>query len=197
MRLERVPAARLLEGSFLGLGILLLGSWLVIEVDARLFQDRNLEIATASESAPDHSTPANAVAPNSVIGRIDIPRLGLSAVVTEGTDAPALLRAVGHLPGTALPGRPGNIVLAGHRDTYFRPLARIAPNDTICVATPHGRYAYRVIATQIVPPSQAEVLSPSPTPRLTLVTCYPFHYIGRAPLRFIVQAEEVKSPSRS
>ena len=128
----------------------------------------------------------------SVIGRIDIPRLGLTSVVTEGTDAGTLLHAVGHVPGTALPGRPGNSVLAGHRDTYFRPLARVARNDTIRVTTPFGTYSYRVTATRIVTPAQTDVLSPSSSSTLTLLTCYPFRYIGRAPLRFVVQAEELR-----
>ena len=185
----------LLERLLYGLGLLLLVAWLAVHLDARLYQGRQMKVLAESRAAPGRSEVPETMAPRSVIGQIEIPRLGISAIVTEGTDAVTLLRAVGHLTGTAFPGRPGNSVLAGHRDTYFRSLAGIAQDDTIRITTPQGRYSYRVVDTRIVSPSRTEVLLPSSSPMLTLVTCYPFRYIGRAPLRFIVQAAEIRPGS--
>lgn len=123
-----------------------------------------------------------------LIGRIEIPRLGLSAVVIEGTSTAILRRAVGHIEGTALPGQPGNIGLSGHRDTFFRPLRNIQKNDVITLTTLGGAHRYRVVSTQIVRPDNVAVLAPSENEILTLVTCYPFYFVGPAPYRFIVRA---------
>ena len=123
-----------------------------------------------------------------LIGRIEIPRLGLSAVVIEGTSTTILRRAVGHIEGTALPGQPGNIGLSGHRDTFFRPLRNIQKNDVITLTTLVGAHGYRVVSTQIVRPDNVAVLAPSENEILTLVTCYPFYFVGPAPYRFIVRA---------
>lgn len=127
-------------------------------------------------------------ATGSTIGRIEIPRLGVSTIVKAGSDARTLQLAVGHIPGTALPGEGGNVGLAGHRDTFFRRLRDIAPNDRISLVTPEGRFHYRVQRTDVVSPADVWVLDDTPAPSLTLVTCYPFHYIGAAPDRFVVRA---------
>jgi sortase A len=132
-----------------------------------------------------------AVATDGLIGRIEIPRIGISAVLTEGTTESTLRRAVGHIEGTALPGQPGNVGIAGHRDTFFRPLRNIQTNDIVVLATLRGRYRYRVTSTRVVSPNAVEVLAPSTGQTLTLVTCYPFYYVGPAPDRFIVQAERM------
>jgi sortase A len=95
---------------------------------------------------------------------------------------------VGHIPGTALPGEDGNIVLAAHRDTFFRPLRNIQKGDEIALTTLSGAYRYRVESIQIVGPDDVGVLSPTKQPTLTLVTCYPFYFVGSAPKRFIVRA---------
>ena len=95
---------------------------------------------------------------------------------------------MGYIPGTALPGEAGNVGLAGHRDTFFRQLRDIRPDDEIRVATPDGIFSYRVERTLIVNPTDVWVLDPTSTATLTLVTCYPFTYIGSAPQRFIVRA---------
>jgi len=123
-----------------------------------------------------------------VFGRLAIPRIGLSAMVAEGDDTDTLARAVGHIPGTAAPERIGNVGLAGHRDTFFRGLARIRLKDLIELETPQGKYEYEVVRLSVVDPDQVEVLRSSHKSELTLVTCYPFHYIGAAPQRFIVQS---------
>jgi sortase A len=123
------------------------------------------------------------------IGMLEIPRLGLSSIVVEGDDATALLVGVGHLADTPLPWHDGNSVLAAHRDTFFRPLAGIRRNDVIRFSTADAELEYVVKETMIVEPTAVEVLDPTETATLTLITCYPFDYIGPAPNRFIVRAE--------
>jgi sortase A len=129
--------------------------------------------------------------PSSVIGRLEIPRLDMSVMVREGADGKTLHRAVGHIPGTALPGYAGNVALAGHRDTFFRALRNIKKDDTIELETENGTYRYLVESTEIVGPRDVGVLAASHGQTLTLVTCYPFYYIGSAPKRFIVRAAQV------
>jgi len=124
------------------------------------------------------------------IGRIEIPRLHISVMVLEGT-APKILRvAAGHIEGTALPGVSGNIGIAAHRDTFFRPLRAARPQDLILITTSYGIFRYVVDAVEIVNPTDVQVLDPTTNPRLTLVTCYPFTYVGAAPKRFVVHARE-------
>jgi LPXTG-site transpeptidase (sortase) family protein len=122
------------------------------------------------------------------IGRVEIPRLGLSVILLDGVDSRTLRRGIGHIPGTSLPGEPGNTGIAGHRDTFFRSLVRIQANDQIVVSTLDGRYVYEVRSLQIVLPEDTDVLRDSEQEVLTLVTCYPFYFIGPAPKRFVVQA---------
>lgn len=142
----------------------------------------------------DYASPAKQprpAAPGDLIGRIEILRLGISTMVIEGTGDATLRRAAGHIAGTALPGGVGNVGIAGHRDTFFRPLRNVRRNDIITITTPIGEYRYRVLSTRIVSPTNVEVLNPSATQILTLVTCYPFYYVGPAPGRFIVRAERI------
>jgi|SRR5579872_1013606 len=142
-----------------------------------------------SESQPSAKTMDTAPrARSGVIGRLEIPNLHLVAMVEEGADAGTLRRAVGHIPGTALPGGKGNVGLAGHRDTFFRALREIQINDDIELQTENDTYRYVVESTQIVGPRDVQVLRPSAAASLTLVTCYPFYYVGSAPKRFIVRA---------
>lgn len=131
------------------------------------------------------------------IGVLEIPRLGLSTVVIEGDETAALLLGVGHLADTPLPWKNGNSVLAAHRDTFFRPLAGIKRYDRIRFTTDEGDLEYVVDATRIVSPTDIDVLKPTSTSRLTLITCYPFDYIGPAPMRFVVTAERVEPSSLS
>jgi len=132
-----------------------------------------------------------------IVGRLEIPRLNVSAMVREGANERTLSRAVGHIPGTAFPGAVGNVGLAGHRDTFFRALRDIRENDVIDFQTEQGIYSYRVESTQIVGPRDVGVLNASGGKTLTLVTCYPFYYVGSAPKRFIVRAIEVKMAANS
>jgi len=161
-------------------------------IDARIFrtaEDRQLSLPpSVSVISPGASSVAGTAG---LIGRIDIPRLSLSVIVMEGTSSKTLRRAAGHISGTALPGRPGNVGISGHRDTFFRPLRNIEPNDTITLTTTAGAYRYRVLSTRIVGPDDVTVLAPGENETLTLVTCYPFYFVGPAPRRFIVRAERV------
>ena len=124
----------------------------------------------------------------SPLGRIEISTIGLAAMILEGTDDGTLRRAVGHIPGTSLPGQEGNVAIAGHRDTFFRPLRNIRKDDEITVTTLKGFYRYRVDSTRVVEPEDIAVLDDSDDAVLTLVTCYPFYFVGSAPQRFIVRA---------
>jgi len=131
----------------------------------------------------------------STIGRISVPRLRLTAMVREGVDEDTLQRAVGHIPATALPGHAGNVGVAGHRDTFFRSLKNLRRKDEIDFLTLDGNFKYQVESLKVVNPENAGVLAPYPENTLTLVTCYPFYYVGSAPKRFIVLARQIDSHS--
>ena len=144
--------------------------------------------ATAAGSVPQPAAPRASPKPGDVIAWLDVPRLGISTAVVEGDDNFELGLGAGHIPGTSLPGDPGNVGLAAHRDSFFRSLSGIEPRDHIILRTPGGTWEYTVESTRIVRPSNVSVLANSSDPELTLVTCYPFRYVGSAPLRFIVRA---------
>jgi sortase A len=135
--------------------------------------------------------PAPIVRRGDVIGELEIPRLHVSVMVFEADDTGILEQEAGHIPGTSLPSGGGNIGIAAHRDTYFRPLRAIHAKDVIALKTPSGTSRYAVTETEIVRPSDVGVLAPAPGRDLTLVTCYPFFYVGSAPERFIVHARKI------
>ena len=125
-----------------------------------------------------------------MIGRLEIPRVNVSVIVLEGADSSVLDVAAGHIPGTALPGLSGNVGIAAHRDTFFRSLREIRVQDRLSFRTPAGIFQYAVESTEVVEPSDTGVLRQNAGEELTLVTCYPFNYIGSAPKRFIVHARQ-------
>lgn len=129
--------------------------------------------------------------PGSLLGKISIPRLGLSSIVLEGDDDGVLRLGAGHISGTALPGQAGNVAVAGHRDTFFRELRNVRVNDEITLTTVDAAYHYRVESTEVVDPDDTAVLWRTSEPSVTLVTCYPFNYVGSAPKRFVVRAVEI------
>jgi sortase A len=129
--------------------------------------------------------------PGRPIGVLAIPRLGLSSVVIEGDEEAALLLGVGHLSDTPLPWASGNSVFAAHRDTFFRPLEHIQRDDVIRFTTADIELEYVVRATKIVEATDVRVLAPTASSTLTLITCYPFTFVGPAPKRFIVTAERI------
>jgi sortase A len=127
-----------------------------------------------------------------LIGQLEIPRVRLSAAVVEGDDDSVLQLAIGYLADTPLPWQDGNSALAGHRDGFFRPLQYIRIGDEVRFLTPHGDFRYRVRRTLVVDPEDVWVLDSSPHVNLTLITCFPFSYVGHAPRRFVVQAERIR-----
>jgi sortase A len=127
-----------------------------------------------------------------LVGKLEIPRIGISVIVLEGVGSDTLRLAAGHVPGTALPGTAGNAAIAAHRDTFFRKLQRIRPDDRIQVSSVGGTYEYVVDSTEIVDPENIQVLDSGARPELTLVTCYPFYFVGSAPKRFIVHSHPAK-----
>jgi sortase A len=127
----------------------------------------------------------------SPLARIEISSIGLAAMIMEGIDGRTLRHAVGHVPGTPLPGQQGNVVITGHRDTFFRGLRNIHKDDEITLTTLNGTYRYRVDSTQVVEPEDTKVLDATADDFLTLVTCYPFYFVGSAPKRFIVRAHRI------
>jgi sortase A len=117
-----------------------------------------------------------------------MPRVRVSSVILEGIGNETLALSVGHVPGTALPGSDGNVALAAHRDMFFRGLEHIRVGDSIVLTSIGNDRVYRVDSTPIVGPNDVWVLRETGAPTLTLITCYPFHYLGPAPKRFVVQA---------
>jgi sortase A len=161
--------------------------------EIRVLFGRTRVAAPTPEERAERLHPAPSTKPlenGLLIGRLRISRLKMAAMVREGANESTLRLAVGHVPGTALPGNIGNVGLAGHRDTFFRPLAKIHKNDAIDLETDQGIFRYLVTSTQIVSPRDVSVLKASAGKTLTLVTCYPFYYVGSAPKRFIVHAVE-------
>lgn len=179
-------------------GVAFLGAYCYIVYEATEAQQRAkawLNRTAVTPPAPPEqlmlSTHRPSVRRGDVLGKLTIPRLHLSVMVFEGDDAGILKIGAGHIPGTALPYNTGNIGIAAHRDTYFRPLRVIHPNDLITLKTPAGTSRFAVTKTEIVQPADVAVLAGAPGRDLTLVTCYPFYYIGNAPQRFIVHAQKI------
>ena len=182
-------------------GILALGYWGFVFLNTKLYQARatrifeeqvktkQLEQRQGATARPGTIFKRERPVEGSAVARLAIPRLGLTSIVVEGAGEEELSLAPGHIPGTPLPGEAGNVAIAGHRDTFFRPLRFIRKNDTINVMTDRGEDQYRVVSTNIVAPGDIQVLYPTGRDTLTLVTCYPFDYVGPAPNRFIVRAE--------
>lgn len=173
-------------------GVIALG-WVAVQlVDAWIFQRRaarDLERARNTlPCAPSEGPADSLLASADETARIDIPRIELEAMILAGDDASNLRRGVGRIPGTARFQDIGNVGLAAHRDTYFRRLRNVAPGDTIRIATARDSLMYIVEWTRVVEPESVEVLDPTVERALTLVTCYPFNYIGPAPKRFVVRA---------
>jgi sortase A len=123
-----------------------------------------------------------------LLARLEIPRLKMSVVVLEGSDDGVLKKGPGHIEETAFPGELGNVAIAGHRDTHFRPLRDIRPNDEVILTTKTATIHYFINSTDIIQPTDMEILDPTSGPTLTLVTCYPFEFIGNAPMRFVIRA---------
>ena len=183
--------ARYASRLLLAVGVLTLGYAAYVVVDARVYQAR--EFRRFAHDRQEELVASVAMPPpdGAAIATIRIPRLRLSVVVAQGESEEILQRAVGHLARTALPGVEGNVVLAGHRDTFFRLLKDIREGDRITVATSQRDFEYVVESISVVRPTDVAVIDPTGGRTLTLITCFPFYYVGSAPRRFIVSAREV------
>jgi sortase A len=124
-----------------------------------------------------------------VLTKLSIPRIGLRAVVIEGTSSHSLLLGPGHMSGSAIPGTVGNAVIAGHRDTFFRHIPNLRNGDTIYILRSGKRFHYIVFQRKVVQATDLSVLQATKTGELTLITCYPTHFIGPAPQRLIIVAK--------
>jgi sortase A len=193
-------ARRWIERILLLAGLVGLGVWLGQNVVSSVWQawasrvfDRMIGDGTSGDrEIPGEPSRARPSSEGVIVGRLTIPRLHLSAMVREGVRERTLSLALGHVPNTAFPGQPGNVAVAGHRDTLFRDLRWVHKYDLIRFETPSsGSYLYQVSSVEIVDPTDVSVLRASRNSELTLVTCYPFNYIGSAPKRYIVKAREV------
>ena len=171
---------------FLAFGILAMGYAGFVFADSHAYQALEMK---KFKQAGLLSEP-HILAEGDVIGEIQVPRLGLNAIVVQGDSAANLRRAVGHLPKSALPGEWGNVALAGHRDTFFRTLRDIRLGDEIKFKTRERSFEYLVESIEVVAPTDIRVLKSSTGHDLTLLTCFPFHYVGPAPNRFVVRARE-------
>ena len=196
-----------IERFLLAVGVACLGTYALATLEARRYQAEQtaaFEAREAAEKTPAArprpavkgsmpSVPAmpstESVETGTMLGMLVVPRLKLSTAVVQGDDDATLSKAVGHLPDTPLPWQAGNSAVAAHRDTLFRPLKDIAVGDEIRFRTSSGDIHYRVTRTSIVNPDDISVLDPGERDMLTLITCYPFYYVGHAPKRFIVHAE--------
>jgi sortase A len=157
--------------------------------------DSDFESATNTDAKTDAKTDASTDArPNvasDAMGRLEIPSANVSVMVLDGTDDVTLDRAVGHIEGTAGPGESGNFGIAGHRDGFFRGLQHVQVGDEMSFASLDGLARYEIEAIDIVAPEAVEVLDPTDHASMTLVTCYPFYYVGSAPKRYIVKGRRV------
>lgn len=154
--------------------------------DFSLWSDKRVK--AYQESLASHFAPALAL--------LRIPKIDLEVPILEGTDDLSLNRAVGHIAGTPRPGQNGNVGIAGHRDGFFRGLKDVSTGDTVEMVTPDNVTRYVVDEITVVDPTNVSVLAPRTHPSLTLVTCYPFYFIGSAPQRYIVQASLVASGAK-
>ena len=199
MRASRGTAiTRWLERTLLAIGIVCVGYYGYQTTEARNVQREQIASFEArlhnTPVAPDAPrAPSAPSAPSPTIALLEIPRLKMSSAVMSG-DGPAVLDvAIGHLPDTPMPWEPGNSALAAHRDGLFSPLRNIRVGDEVRVRSAHGEFIYRVRETKIVAPDDLSVLEPTDIDTLTLITCYPFNYVGSAPKRFIVHADRIES----
>ena len=190
MRALAAWLAYFLEWTLLGLGVGCLAIYAFETVEARKFQAE--QTAAFEHAARSQVAPAR-VAAGGLVGMLDVPRLKLSTPVIEGDDDTTLERAVGHLPDTPLPWENGNSAIAGHRDGLFRPLKDLKVGDEIHFRSTRDEFIYKVTKTSIVQPDDVSVLGPRSKNTLTLITCYPFYYVGSAPKRFVVFAEQQES----
>jgi sortase A len=203
--MTRDSLLRWLERGLLSVGIGLAAWCAAVLVEARFHSQLPIPASaplkvTQTLILPGDSggaAPRPAPLAGTLIGRLEGPTVKMSATVLEGSDDGTLSRGAGHIEDTPFPGEPGNVGIAGHRDTVFRPLRHIQVGDPLELTTADRLYKYKISKTAIVGPNDVYVLDPTEKPTVTLVTCYPFEYVGHAPKRFIVQAQLVGDEART
>ena len=177
---------RLAQRLFLGIGVVMLvyagGAITYAEIYQRYESGRFIQHDISVE------TPAPDITEGGIVGKLEIPRVGISVMVLQGVEEGTLHLGAGHVPGTPLPGIEGNVAIAGHRDTFFRKLEGIQPHDHVKFSTRSGTFEYAVTFTEIVEPDDTRVIESRGVPELTLISCFPFYFVGAAPHRFIVHA---------
>ncbi len=207
------------ERFLLVIGIVLLASYAAVRVDSwvqsraalRRFEQQKLDGRSGQATGPEVSSDvitdfrlwsrtrmrlyqvSRVMAAQPPLAVLRIPKIGLQVPVAEGTDEVTLNWAVGRVAGTAKPDEPGNIGIAGHRDSFFRALKDIALGDALELETLQKRSKYVVDDVEIVEPGDTDIFAPRGRPAITLVTCYPFYFIGSAPQRYAVHASLVQS----
>jgi len=203
--MTRQSILRWTERALLAVGIGLAAWCAAILVEARFHQSARVPpqpltitqmvLPGDSGEVKEPTTPPPSA--GTMLGRLSAPSVKLTTVVLEGSDDKTLGRGSGHIEDTPFPGQPGNVGIAGHRDTTFRALRNIHIGDTLEYQAADRLYRYRISKSMIVGPDDVYVLDPTPQPALTLVTCYPFEFIGHAPRRFIVRAELVGEEAKA
>ena len=180
-------------------GVVLLALVAGVAIQARFYQASVTQYLKEQRRLPQRPTsPVELeLVEGQTLGRMEIPRLGLSVGIFQGTQSKTLRIGAGHIEGTAIPGEAGNSGIAAHRDTFFRPLENIRTNDEIQIETARGFSHYQVDSIRIVPPDEIAVLEPTAESGVTLVTCYPFYFVGAAPKRFIVHARKMSADIQS
>ena len=181
-------------------GILCIAVYGFVAVQAHVHQQElgaALEKELALDRADVPGAPSRRLSEGDLLGKLEIPRLRLSVMVMEGIAEKTLRLGGGHIPGTAYPGASGNAGFAAHRDTFFQKLRNVRKDDVIKFTTRSETFAYRVASTAVVNPSDLGVLRPTSSETITLVTCFPFYYVGPAPKRFVVHAVRASRPKMS
>ena len=191
-RASSEPTARRLAAGALVLAGAILLAVPALHLATRI---RSQHVAVPAALPPSTTEPPRALVPGEVWGRMELPRVGLDLVVYEGVSASELRQGPGHVPGTTCaekPGESGNCVIAGHRDSFFRRLSRARAGDLVRLRAADGSVStWRLDSRRVVPPDEVSVLMPSADRRLTLITCYPFSWIGAAPQRLVWSAAPV------
>jgi Ca-activated chloride channel homolog len=179
----------------LSCGLALIAGCALVVISMEAYQWHAAKVLDRKLAAPVHAAAASSRQslhrPGEVLARLEIPRLGLSQIILEGTSDSTLRRGLGHIEDTAFPGELGNVGVAGHRDTFFRAVRNVLKGDEIIVTAPSGKITYIVDSMKVTTPEDTGGLDPTPAPSLTLVTCFPFNFVGHAPKRFVVRATRV------
>jgi sortase A len=191
----------LIHRFFLVIGVVVLAYVCTALVHAELYQtyqswrfEHKVGKTQATQEAVVTAEPID-LQEGDLVGRLVISRIGVSVMVLQGVEEATLHLGAGHVPGTPLPGGDGNSAIAAHRDTFFRKLKAVRTGDRVRFSSVGGDFEYRIQSTEIVAPDDTRVIESHGSKELTLISCYPFYFVGAAPHRFIVHAIPVSASS--